>query len=364
MYKANRMKNRYSNPLMGFTLVELLVVIAIIGILVALLLPAVQAAREAARRMSCGSNLKNIAIAVLNYEDTNGELPTARLGPDSTGGKETFDLKLAVERSGASGFVLLLPYLEEQALFDGLDIYEMNSIFPAGDFDTGGLWHTVTPEAKAREGLLNQRPSILVCPSDPSLPESEVVGTDWDFIPATGSYAFCAGHRGPNSPEPVNSCLTKHHNSGAHLYWQPVPLRKVTDGTSKTYSVGEVIEGHTQNSSNVWSYTLRYADTFRVTDVPLNTPPGELAIPVGTNDADANGAFASEHPGGAIFTFLDGHVAFVIDNISEAVYQGHSTIGADPCNQDIIDYAWCNNKGFGTPAAPADTDCSDAENIP
>src|SRR5690349_15987696 len=114
----------------AFTLVELLVVIAIIGILVALLLPAIQAAREAARRAQCTNNLKQIGIALLNYESAKKDLPAGRHG---------CDLHLAspgvcgcsndaVKEDGASAFVELLPFMEENALYDLVH------------YDRGGLW--------------------------------------------------------------------------------------------------------------------------------------------------------------------------------------------------------------------------------
>ncbi len=104
----------------GFTLVELLVVIAIIGILVALLLPAVQAAREAARRSSCVNNEKQFGVALLNYEITHKKFPAGRHGCDASveltvkGCEQT----PSVEPSAMSAFVKILPYMEEQALYD------------------------------------------------------------------------------------------------------------------------------------------------------------------------------------------------------------------------------------------------------
>lgn len=331
----------------GFTLVELLVVIAIIGILIGLLLPAVQSAREAARRMSCSNNIKNLGLAVLNYESTYKKLPPARLGPDSSNSAEVANLQTAVERSGASGFVLMLPFLEQQALYDGLDIYENRSIWPAGKYDSSSGWRIGVP---VREELLAQRPESFVCPSDESLPFSENPNFDsWTNVPATGSYAFCAGHRGVNNDLLTAgrfNCLLKHHNSGPHLYLTEVRLAKVTDGTSNTLSIGEVIDAHTTDSSNIWSYVLRFADCFRVTDVPINTQPTVLGEAIGSNDAVVNGAFASRHPGGAIFSYLDGHTVFVQDDIDLDLYRNMSTIANDWEEQDEIDLEYCTTRGY------------------
>lgn len=327
----------------GFTLVELLVVIAIIGVLVALLLPAVQAAREAARRMSCSNNLKQIGLADLNYEGTNGHLVVARLGPDSTVSREMRPLRTAEERSGASGFVLLLPQMEQQALFDQFDVFENQSIWPAGAYSTSA-WRT--PQRMQAIGTVVEG---YLCPSEGSPPRMQDLQnwSSWEPAPAVGCYAFVAGHRGINGGSqysPVNACMVKHHNSGPHLYRTFVKLKQITDGTSGTISVGEVIETSVgkingADSRNIWTNVLRYLDCFRVTAVALNTPPWAETLNV--NGDIVNGAFASKHPGGAQFAYVDGHVEFLSESIDFDLYQNLSTIAGNPLSMDQEDSIDC-----------------------
>src|SRR5436190_11975602 len=113
----------------GFTLVELLVVIAIIGVLVALLLPAVQAAREAARRAQCTNNLKQIALATHTYVDSLMVYPTGRLGCDCWT-DDVCGTRPSSTRPGTSGFVLLLPQLEQQVLYEKLG-FQKGAVAPA-----------------------------------------------------------------------------------------------------------------------------------------------------------------------------------------------------------------------------------------
>ena len=328
---------------LGFTLVELLVVIAIIGVLVALLLPAVQAAREAARRMSCSNNLKQAGLADLNFEVTNGHLVPARLGPDSTDKGSLRYLKTAVERSGASGFVLMLPHIELTALFDKLDIYKNDSIWPAKEFRTPGVeWRT-----PARTEAMATSIAAYICPSEGSEPYVEFTGYG-NPPAATASYAFVAGHRGVTSGATYNlvdACMVKHHNTGAHLYHTKIALKQIEDGTSNTISVGEVIETSigrineglpsAADTHNIWAYVLRYLDGFRTTSVALNTPPWMETENV---EGDiVNGAFASRHPGGAQFVYVDGHVEFVQDSIDLDTYQNLSTIAGSPLVMDRLD---------------------------
>jgi len=203
----------------AFTLVELLVVIAIIGVLVALLLPAVQAAREAARRMNCQSNQKNFALAVLNFENAKKKLPAAM-------GKSAF----VVGRSGASSFepyqseqlswiVHVLPYMELQSLYSQFKIDGTTSIFNQSD--------QTRPE--------QSQPAVVACPSDSALGRFY---SDPDFTTglggvrrlARGNYVAYAG------PEHMNSA---HVFSGA-INTVGNELRRVTDGTSQTIMITEV----------------------------------------------------------------------------------------------------------------------------
>jgi prepilin-type processing-associated H-X9-DG protein len=229
--------------------------------------------------------------------------------------------------------------MEHQSLFDRLDPFKNNGLYPAGMFDVS--WKT--PE---RLAAMATRPQVFVCPSSTFGPTSRrFQPPGYDPPPATGSYAFSAGHRGINGGStygPADACMVKHYNSGLHLYMTAYRIAQVEDGTSATISVGEIVEGDGEpnpaawadyTSSNVWTYTLRYLDCFRMTTVALNTPP--WAETRNVNGDIVNGAFASEHPGGANFVFADGHVDFVLDSIALDVYQEMSTIAGAPQVSDV-----------------------------
>ena len=296
----------------AFSLVELLVVIAILGTLVALLLPAVQAARESARRATCSNRQKQVGLAILSYESTHGFFPAGRLGCDDTG--ETLDIAVcppglpAEKKTGASGFVEILPQLEQQPLYDRIDVHQ------------GGLWNRnvddlgwYSDRGKCRG--VKEHLEVLVCPSEQAEPISEVYAP---VMAATSSYAFVQGSRGPDFPTHV----AKFDNNGFFLYVIRRQAKHVRDGLSNTMMLGEVTLSDTWESSNTWSYALVNADCLRTTANPLNTRPGAGQYLIERQ----NGAFSSRHPGGAIFCFADGHVRFVVDGIEMAVYQSASTI--------------------------------------
>lgn len=295
----------------AFSLIELLVAISVIGALMALLLPAIQAAREAARRVACTNNLKQLGVALTNYHDTHRHFPPGRVGCDDSG--DTVPLALcpaglpADRKTAASGFVSLLPQLEQQSLYDQLSV------------DAGGLWNRNVDDlgwyadARKREGVA-QPLTVLRCSSDTSTEQSDVYHP---VIAATGSYAFAQGSLGPGRP-PVD---VKFRNNGAFLYVAARRASQVADGLSHTYFVGEVLLADSWESSNTWTYALSNADCLRSTSNQLNTLPG-----AGYAYDRQNGAFGSQHPGGALFVHGDGHVDFTSDDIDRASYRAHSTI--------------------------------------
>lgn len=311
----------------AFTLVELLVVIAIIGVLVALLLPAVQAAREAARRMQCVNNEKQIALALLNYEESHKEFPAARLGTDSGGVTNadcgggniiTIDATGPLAQSGASALVMILPHMEQQQLFDALHADEV------------AIWSPAAGWQNARPGIvpaLAMRPDSYACPSD-RISESFA---QWAHdVPvatvnvAAGSYANVLGSLRPDE----NFTRIKFCGDGVFVYYHRYRIPEITDGLSNTLFVGETRDGHLVDTSgnainsNIWSNGNRMQSTMRTTCTPLNTPPGLNggAGVVTQTGAYSNGGFSSNHPSGANFAYGDGHIVFIDDSIDLATY--------------------------------------------
>ncbi|MBN1909172.1 MAG: DUF1559 domain-containing protein [Pirellulales bacterium] len=295
----------------AFTLVELLVVIAIIGILIALLLPAVQAAREAARRIQCGKNLKMIALAVNAYETAHKVFPPGRLGCDGKTSPTAYPAYCgnAVYPSGMAGtstLVSILPYMEMQTLFDLFDL----SLGPWSD-NIPAAW---TP---ANLAAVAQRPGAYVCPSDNAEPFTTFAAHTGDSPVATGSYAMVLGSKGP----PLYDVPVKYENNGLFQYRIQFAVRDVTDGLSNTLCVGEVVDAHTQDSLNMWTAGFRNFSCLRSTVNPINTPPGMGTLDESWPPVKWNAAFGSHHTGGAQFGFADGHVTFITDDIDLATYR-------------------------------------------
>jgi len=302
--------------------VELLVVIAIIGILVALLLPAVQAAREASRRSSCTNNLKQIGIALLNYESAKKYFPAGRHGCDlhlaSPGvcGCSADPLK----EDGASAFVELMPQMEDSGLYELVH------------YDRGGIWsyepayEMFFSDADRKKAATTRIPA-MICPSSTAGPTCETCSAGYvagqDDLGATGCYAAMEGTQNIN-----DSSNSRCKNDGLFVYKFTRKFKRITDGTSKTIAFGEVKGEDTPGGFNVWTQAFRDGSTMRNTKNAINTQPG---TPTSGQLVDCrygpcwNGAFGSNHPGGALFCFADGHVTFITDDIDSDSYKALAT---------------------------------------
>ena len=316
------LRRQTSGSRLGFTLVELLVVIAIIGILIGMLLPAIQSVRESARRATCQNNLRQIGIAMLNYESAFMHLPPGRSGCDDlSDSNPTADCPANLspeEKAGYGAFVSILPQLEQRPLQTMLSVRN------------GGLWNRDVDDLRwwmqpAKRDSILVEIDVYWCPSESGQRTSDVY---FPILGATASYALSMGTLGPDADE----FESKYRNDGAFIYRRKREISQFTDGLSNTYLIGEVTAPDTNESSNLWSYALAHADTMRSTRNPINTAPG-----AGIVFELRNGAFASSHPNGSQFLSGDGHVSFISENIDIGIYRAASTIsGGEVSSADAL----------------------------
>ena len=311
------LKNARRQP--AFTLVELLVVIAIIGILVALLLPAVQAAREAARRTGCKNNMRQIGLAIHNHHDSHGTFPIS-VSPWS----EPESPAPADQLTGKGWIIDILPFIEEQALYDQ---FRTLRGFEGGLFSGGGIGRPELTEAMATQL------AILQCPSDGSVRELSMQQYQWEGRPvALTSYKGVIGDTRMGGGSSIHQGTEPdcHNRTGCNgifyrnNYQEPLAFRSVVDGLSNTFIVGEDIPAHNFHSTAFYSngdYSSCHA--------PLNFKP----VPPIPEQWWNVISFRSEHAGGAHFVLGDASVHFVSESIDYATYRALSTkAGAEPVN--------------------------------
>jgi prepilin-type N-terminal cleavage/methylation domain-containing protein/prepilin-type processing-associated H-X9-DG protein len=291
----------------AFTLIELLVVIAIIGMLIALLLPAVQSAREAARRSQCTNNLKQVALAAVNYESAYGSLPPGSYRSASCDTGRT-------NSRGASVFISLLPLMEQPAIFN---LYNLN--FNA--FCT----------CNATVSMVGV--TTLFCPSDPVIARPKMHDGANYALPAgsmhpqySSSYAGMSGTWTiGSSPWGANYMVEVATGNGTIYNEAIVRFSDITDGTSNTFLFGEhaqAIYTDATLNGNVWLYGYHWNGgnwfhTMISTTFPMNphrTLSGMIANVAGGQNIPIRSA-SSMHPGGVNFAFADGSVKFIKETI-------------------------------------------------
>jgi len=322
----------------AFTLVELLVVIAIIGILVALLLPAIQAAREAARRSQCQNNVKQIGVALHNYHDTHKVFPPGGLdyGWSASGGTEPAN-KLV---KNINGLALLLPFMEQQSLYSELNFSQAFSHVGPAPQTQGNIVPSARPFAgnagtSGNAAVLGQIVPTFVCPSDRM--ELIRLGTTGVYAILDGSgvagiktnYDFSAW-RGDN--DRFNDWATIAQTT-KRMFGEnsDTSTASVLDGTSNTIAVGETCHWVANGSCPAWGYR-----GWVMTGADIAVGINEFAIPATyTWVADKNtivgrlrdwGLVGSAHPGGANICMGDASVRFVSENTDRTVLAAIATM--------------------------------------
>lgn len=288
----------------AFSLIELMVVISVIGILIALLLPAVQSAREAARRTQCQNNLRQIGLALHNYHGLHKKLPFGQ-------SIETPDM--AKPGSGWGWGSMILPLLEQQTLYNALrpgqELF-INKFISAADY-----------------ALIQTPVTVFICPSDPKGDtDSVILNQNRPFrSPASGEDRFIAKNNYPG-------CNGDGDNTGVFGSNKSVSIDEITDGSSNTFLCGER-RSSGDNLAAVWAGSEPWERSFTTSIWGLTGSTRYRmfdGLAGGLEENQPRGAFGSPHSGGSHFLLCDGSVRFVSESI-EWVYTPQVLMGpSDP----------------------------------
>jgi len=343
-FPENTMKRSSRRKRQGFTLVELLVVIAIIGILIGMLLPAVQQVREAARRMQCGNNLRQLMLANLNYESAHQAFPMG--------------YTVTSNNAGWGWGARILPFIEQNSLFDELGVLRtpLDALL-------------ASPPANLIQ-LMQTPINTFLCPSDSGwqgnflLPDLDAGGrrSFQGGIQATiSNYKAAAGAIAPQIRIGSGTDAFPRDGLGLFMGNNKIAMAEVTDGTSNTIALGEadtlirrsgtwlgIRSGNTMSHSSIY-YVVSWAGA-RINqphgapfpnsgnsgspdrNPGLNTPPG------------ANTGYGSLHPGGANFCYADGSVHFLSEDIDHRPVYSNSGLG-DANLMGLYQRLMCRNDG-------------------
>jgi prepilin-type N-terminal cleavage/methylation domain-containing protein len=320
----------------GFTLIELLVVIAIIGVLIALLLPAVQRIRESANRMQCTNNLKQMGLALHHYHDNYRSFPAGFI---STLLDPTWRLPAGncnafpPERGpGWSFFALMLPYLEQENLYRSIHL-DLAIMDPANEPVRRTSVKTYVCPSDTGTGPIN----ITTCGSPPQPANTPTFMAD----AALCSYVGCLGGGNAANPDPDYGCYEYQPFNGVFHRNSHVRLADITDGTSMTIGVGERNSGFVQSSwvgvvplsEVVYNQTSPPIPPF---DPTLNQPcqnwrPAITSVVVHSRSYTLNApngspaSFHTAHPGCGNFLFMDGSCRTIQNDISLATMRALCT---------------------------------------
>jgi prepilin-type N-terminal cleavage/methylation domain-containing protein/prepilin-type processing-associated H-X9-DG protein len=307
----------------GFTLIELLVVIAIIAILIGLLVPAVQQVREAASRMQCTNNLKQLALGCHSFHDVNRKLP-ANFGCCYTSGPYW------------SWIAMILPYIEQGVIYVEGNIGVFNA--------TGYPTTTLAASTVGGQPTITMYIEMVRCPSDPNYGQilwtdradinggpngagcaisnyKGVAGANWEWGNALWNPGWAPNGGGQQGLDAGNGVLYRSNGPGAsgnitdgvEFTWT---LTNITDGTSNTFMLGEDLPTLSQ-WCGCWAYANNVTGTVAIYLNANQTAGLGTTLENSTNgDWGDNYGFASMHPFGANFAFCDAHVQFITNSIN------------------------------------------------
>ncbi len=329
----------------AFTLIELLVVISIIGVLVALLLPAVQSAREAARRVRCTNNLKQVGLALHNYHSAINSFPSGRIAGRNCA------IGIWNGCQNTTWFVMMLPQIEQQALYNAFnfDLGQEGPIPPVPPLGTQSNYTVLgtkidTFQCSSDREVRFQANPIFPFASDPSLQNV-----------SKGNYAVNWGNTGWGQNTIPGTQNLYRESAFGHRF--TMNFSKLRDGSSSTIFLSEILQGAELDSRGaIWttqggggSYMSRFTpnafkdfynlenDADRMPPYSCISEPGDK-LPCVAHDQSDDNSFTgarSHHPGGVNALMGDGSVRFIKDSIDAAVWMAlHTTRGNEALSAD------------------------------